>query len=74
MILIAGVALIYFVLIWKAPVAPVVQTMAATEVAPLTTGPRVPSPAQQPSALKRPLDRTRSVLGEVTQRNGNGEF
>jgi hypothetical protein len=45
---------------------PVPQAQAATPA---------PAPAGQPSSgLRRPIDRTRQVLEEVKQRNGNGEF
>lgn len=71
MLLLAGVALIYFLLVRQTPVAPVVQAVTAQEAAPLTTGPRNP-PAS--SALKQPLDCTRAALGQVRQRNGDGEF
>ncbi|MEP6669222.1 MAG: hypothetical protein ABJF10_08720 [Chthoniobacter sp.] len=78
--LLATVAAVYFFLIHKAPVAPVVGEITQKEVAPLTTGPRDPSaaiaaaPAPQTNALKRPIDRTKQVLGQVKQRSGNGEF
>ncbi|MDR3406130.1 MAG: hypothetical protein P4L99_26830 [Chthoniobacter sp.] len=78
--LLATVAAVYFFLIHKAPVAPVVGEITQKDVAPLTTGPRDPSattpatPAEHTNALKRPIDRTKEVLGQVKQRNGNGEF
>ena len=78
--LLATVAAVYFFLIHKAPVAPVVDEVTQKEVAPLTSGPRDPSaalaatPGGHTNALKRPIDRTKEVLGQVKQRNGNGEF
>jgi hypothetical protein len=72
--LLAAVAVVYYFLSRSAPIAPVVKTVTAQEVAPLTTGPRNPPPAASSTALKRPLDRTHAVLDQVKQRNGNGEF
>ena len=72
-LLLLGLATIYWFLIRSAPVAPVVQAVTASEVAPLTTGPRA-TVAPASSALKRPIDRTNAVLDQVKQRNGNGEF
>jgi hypothetical protein len=74
-LLLVGVALIYFVLVRNSPVKAVAQTVTAQEAAPLTTNPQQP-PAAAPAttALKRPIDRTREVLGQVKQRNGTGEF
>lgn len=78
--LLATVAGVYFFLIHKAPVAPVVEAVTQQEAAPLTTGPRG-APAASPGnstvssdPLKRPFDRTNAVLEQVKQRNGNGEF
>lgn len=77
-LLLAGVALLYYFLIREAPVKPVAQAVTGQEVAPLTTGPRhAPAPsasAPATTALKRPLDRTHAVLDQVRQRNGDGEF
>ncbi len=81
--LLIGVALIYYIFVRSAPVAPVVKEVTASESAPLTTGPRETAAAATPSsaagqaahqALKQPLDRTRAVLEQVKQRNGKGEF
>ena len=71
--LLAAVAVIYFVLIRNAPVAPVVEAVTQNEVVPLTTGAR-PAPPPASNFLKRPLDRTHAVLDQVKQRNGKGEF
>jgi hypothetical protein len=71
------VALVYLFLVRKAPVAPVVKEITQQEAAPLTTGPAnapAPAPAQSSNSLKRPIDRTKEVLNQVKQRNGNGEF
>ena len=81
--LLITVALVYFFLVRKAPVAPVVKEITQQEAVPLTTGPAgVPAsspasgtaPAQSTNSLKRPIDRTKEVLNQVKQRNGNGEF
>jgi hypothetical protein len=81
--LLLGVALIYYVFVRNSHVDPVVKEVTASEVAPLTTGPRETKAAATPQsaagqaahdALKKPLDRTRAVLDQVKQRNGNGEF
>jgi hypothetical protein len=78
--LLATVAVVYFFLVHKAPVAPVVAEITQQEAVPLTTGPNGGSaaapaaPAQHTNALKRPIDRTKDVLNQVKQRNGNGEF
>ena len=72
----ATVAAVYFFLAHRAPVAPVVAEITQKEAAPLTAGPRNPPVAatEHTNALKRPIDRTREVLGQVKQRNGTGEF
>ena len=78
--LLATVGAGYFFLLHQAPVAPAVQAVTQQEAAPLTTGPRgntepVPAaPAPHTDYLKRPIDRTKEVLGQVAARNGNGEF
>ena len=78
--LLATVAAVYFFLAHKAPIAPVVGEITQKDAAPLTTGPRDPSaavaaaPGAHTNALKRPIDRTKEVLGQVKQRNGTGEF
>jgi hypothetical protein len=79
--LLATVAVVYFFLVRKAPVAPVVAEITQQEAAPPTTGPRNPpatvtpaAPAVHTNSLKRPIDRTREVLNQVKQRNGGGEF
>jgi hypothetical protein len=45
-------------------------TPAKTAAAPTST--QAPAPAS--SNLRRPVDRTRAVLEQVKQRNGDGEF
>jgi hypothetical protein len=78
--LLATVAVVYFFIVRKAPVAPVVKEITQQDAAPLTTGPAggpAPAPAASPqhtNSLKRPIDRTKEVLNQVKQRNGNGEF
>jgi hypothetical protein len=70
--LLTAVLAVYCILTRSAPVKPAVQAVTQQEAAPLTTGPRDPSPAS--SSLKKPFDRTHEVLDQVRQRNGNGEF
>jgi hypothetical protein len=72
--LLAVVAIVYFVLARRAPVADVKEAMAQTEVQPLTRGPREVAPVPATSSIKRPLDRTHAVLDQVKARNGGGEF
>jgi hypothetical protein len=80
--LLAAVACVYLFLTHKAPVAPVVAEITQKEVVPLTGQQNAPqavpgapaAPAASGNSLKRPIDRTREVLGQVKQRNGNGEF
>jgi hypothetical protein len=70
----------YFFLLHNAPANQAVQAVTQQEAAPLTTGPRGntdPAPgatAPHTDFLKRPIDRTKEVLGQVAARNGNGEF
>jgi hypothetical protein len=75
-VLLIIVVAVYFFLVRKAPVAPVVKEITQQDAAPLTSGPKSPPVAASPgtNALKRPIDRTKEVLNQVKQRNGNGEF
>jgi hypothetical protein len=78
--LLATVAVAYFFIAHRVPVTPAVDEITQKEAAPLSTGPRDPAaaapaaPAVRTNSLKRPIDRTREVLGQVKQRNGAGEF
>ena len=72
--LLAAVAVVYLVLARNSPVAAVQEAVAASEAAPLTTGPREPAAPAATSGLKAPLDRTHAVLEQVKARNGAGEF
>lgn len=72
-VMLAMVFGIYFFLGRSAPVAEVKETITASSVAPLSSGPREAA-APGTNALKRPLDRTHEVLGQVGKRNGGGEF
>jgi hypothetical protein len=76
LLLLGGVAIIYFVLVRNAPVASVKEAITASEVAPLTTGPRAaaPVPGAPTTSLKSPIDRTHAALDQVKSRNGDGEF
>ena len=58
-------------LLLTAPLA--AQTVTGQEAAALATAPKDTAPAPT-NALKRPLDRTHEVLGQVAKRNGAGEF
>jgi hypothetical protein len=60
--LLAGVALVYFVLIRNAPVSQVKEAIVHPEA------------ADSRINLKRPIDRTNQVLEQVKTRNGDGEF
>jgi len=81
--ILATVGVGYFFLLHKAPADQALQAVTQQEAAPLTTGPRgntdpapgAPAPqTAQSDFLKRPIDRTKEVLGQVAARNGNGEF
>lgn len=74
LVLIATVAIVYFVLARNSPVDSVKEAVTASEAAPLTTGSREPAPPAATSSLKAPLDRTHAVLEQVKARNGTGEF
>ena len=75
MLLLAVVAVVYFVLLREAPVKPVAAVVTAEEAAPLISGPRAPGLNPATTALKRPFDRTHAVLEQARQRNGaGGEF
>ena len=60
--LLAGVALVYFVLVHHAPISKVKDAVVHPEA------------ADSGINLKRPIDRTNEVLEQVKSRNGNGEF
>jgi len=60
--LLAGVALVYLVLIRHAPISQVKDAMVHPEA------------ADSGINLKRPIDRTNEVLDQVKTRNGDGEF
>ena len=68
--LVAG-AYLYFT--HKTPVAEVSKAATGQELAPLTAGP-TDIAAPPSNAIKRPIDRTREVLGQVAKRNGAGQF
>ena len=71
--LLAAIAGIYLYFSHQTPVAEVAQVATGRELAPFTTGPKDTAPAPT-NALKRPLDRTHEVLGQVAKRNGAREF
>ena len=60
--LLAGVALVYFVLVHHAPVSQVKDAVVHPEA------------SDSAFNLKRPIDRTHEVLEQVKSRNGNDEF
>lgn len=70
LIVVAG---LYLYFSHQTPVAEVAQIATGQELALLTTGLKDAAPAPT-NALKRPIDRTHEVLGQVTKRNGAGEF
>ncbi len=74
LVLLVSVAVIYLMFIRASPMAEVSKSMAAPELAPLTNAPSEAAPLPPTNALKRPIDRTHQVLGEVSKRNGSGEF
>ena len=71
--LLIAIACVYFYFARQTPVAEVAQTVTGQELTPLATGPKDATPAPT-NSLKRPIDRTHEVLGQVGQRNGAGEF
>jgi len=72
--LVGAVFVIYYVFIRETPVVQVTEALAQTEVQPLLSGNPAPVAMPAGSGMKRPIDRTRQVLGEVEQRNGAGQF
>ena len=72
-VLLLAIACVYFYFAHQTPVAEVAQAATGQEAAALATAPKDAAPAPT-NTLKRPLDRTHEVLGEVANRNGNGEF
>ena len=72
--MLGAIAVIYYVFIREIPVAPVKEALTQAEAKPLLGGSPAPAAPAATSGLKRPIDRTRQVLGEVQQRNGKGEF
>ena len=71
--LLTATAGIYLYFSKPTPVAAVAQAATGQEAAALATAPKNAAPAPT-NALKRPLDRTHEVLGQVAKRNGAGEF
>ena len=72
-VLLVAIAGIYFYIGRQTPVAEVAQTATGQQLAPLTGGSKEATAAPT-NALKRPIDRTHEVLGQVGKRNGAGEF
>jgi hypothetical protein len=66
--LLLAVAGIYFYFARQTPVAEVAKTVTGQEVAQATPAPSQASPPQT-SGLRRPIDRTREVLGQASRRN-----
>ena len=71
--LLVSIAGIYFYCARQTPVAEVAQVATGQNLAPLVTGPQQTAPVPT-NVLKRPIDRTHEVLGQVANRNGTGEF
>ena len=70
LVIVAAVALACFILARNTPA----KSLTASAAAPLSTGPREPAAPAPTTALKAPLDRTRTVLEDAKRRNGGGEF
>jgi hypothetical protein len=70
---ILGIAGIYVYFFHHAPTAEVKTVVTAQEVATVSSALPTATPAPT-NSLKRPLDRTREVLGQVRNRNAPGEF
>ena len=71
--LLIAIAAIYLYTTRQTPVAEVAHAATGQDIAPSATAPKDPAPAPT-NALKRPIDRTHEVLGQVAKRNGAGEF
>ena len=71
--LLIAIAGIYFYCTRQTPVAEVARTATWQDIAPSAAAPQDAAPAPT-NALKRPIDRTHEVLGQVAKRNGAGEF
>ncbi len=74
LVIVAAVALACFILARNTPVKSLTAAVTASAAAPLSTGPREPAAPAPTTALKAPLDRTRTVLEDAKRRNGGGEF
>ena len=72
-VVLTAIAGIYLYFGHQTPVVEVAQTATGQDLAPLTTGPKDATPVPT-NVLKRPIDRTHEVLGQVAKRNGAGEF
>ena len=73
--LLVAVGTIYVLFLRNSPVANVERAVAEAEAVTATVPePLAASPAPRTNALKRPIDRTHEVLGQVEKRNGVGEF
>jgi hypothetical protein len=70
----AVLAVIYLLLTRRSPVESAKEAAAQTEAIAPTPRPAAPAAAPAPTALRRPVARTRDVLDQVKQRNGAGEF
>jgi hypothetical protein len=71
--LLIAIAGIYLYCARQTPVTEVAHAATGQDIAPLATGPKDAPPAPT-NVLKRPIDRTHEVLGQVAHRNGAGEF
>jgi hypothetical protein len=77
--LLLGMAIICVLVVKRAQPSQVAEAMREADavVQPVSNAPTTPLPAaanRNTTGLRAPLDRTRSVLDQVKQRNGNGEF
>ena len=77
--LLVAMAIIGMLVVKRAEPSQVGEAMREADavVQPVNAGtatPRTAAASPAPSGLRAPIDRTRSVLNQVKQRNGKGEF
>ena len=77
--LLVGLAIICVLVVKRAQPSQVAEAMREADavgqpVAAKSATPQAGTPNPAPTGLRAPLDRTRSVLNQVKQRNGANEF
>ena len=77
--LLIAMAIVCMLVVKRAQPSQVAEAMREADavVQPVSSAPATPqpsAPAQNSTGLRRPIDRTRSVLNQVKQRNGSNEF